>query len=233
MSEELDRRLRGSAPVVRCEAYTATLDGLLNQVTAGGRPRSRWTRPSLGVALAALVFVPSAAVAAGVHFAAATGEYGPEELTESNTSEYIDLCAPDIREYLLSKTPTGLPLPAGVSWSALADRTVTNVQGDDCAPAGLGTMTQERGIALFLLSPAACAWATAFVEADSTGSAERSAEAAAGLVRIEDALLATGHDPAARDRRDRAAREDAAAIRQQHALCQPAGTVHDAEDEPA
>ena len=218
MSEELDRRLRRSAPTVQCEAYTTTLSAMLDDVTARRR-RPAWTRPGLGAALAALVFVPSGAVAAGLHFAAETGEYGPSETTETDTSQYIDLCAPDIRDYLLATAPVDLPLPADASWATLADRVLETFQ-QDCPPSGPGSTTQESGIAGLLLHPASCTWAAAFVEADRARSGDGRAEAAAGLTRIHDALVATGKDSAAQANRDRAAAADASWIAQLHEQCQ-------------
>lgn len=231
MSDELERRLRDSAPAVRCEAYTTTLGPLLDEVTSGGRRPRRWTRQGVGVALAALVFVPSGAVAAGVHFAAETGEYGQRETTETDTSQYIDLCAPDIREYLLARTPE-LPLPAGVSWRVLADEALAGLQVS-CPPRDYGLTTQERGIANLLLRPAACEWAAAFVRADRAGSEVGRSEAARGLHRVEEAILASGKDSSARQRRDEAAREDAAAISRQHDLCTGSPVADAPADQPA
>jgi hypothetical protein len=172
MSENLDVRLRDSAPAVQCAEYNGTVGAMLDDVMARGGLRRlplRW--PGLAAALAAAVFIPSAAVAAVVHFAAETGEYGPAELTESDTSQYIDLCAADVREYMAASTPTGVPLPAGTSWAAIADRFLASVQ-QDCGPGGVGITTQETAVAGFFLSGASCAWAGEFVEADRMGSAD-------------------------------------------------------------
>lgn len=232
MSEELDVRLRESAPAVHCAEYAATVSAMLDDVTSGGGLRRlplRW--PGLAAALAAAVFVPSAAVAAVAHFKAETGEYGTAELTESDTSQYIDLCAADIREYMASNTPTGVPLPAGASWAAIADRFLASVQ-QDCGPGRLGITTQERGFAGFFLSGARCAWAAEFVEADRQGSADGMKEAAAALARVLDASAATGKDSAAAANRDRAARGDAASIRLWHEQCQPAPVSGAADGQP-
>jgi hypothetical protein len=232
MSEELDVRLRESAPAVHCVEYTATVSAMLDDVTSGGRLRRlplSW--PGLAAAVAAAVLVPSAAVAAVARFTAETGEYGPAVTTETDTSQYIDLCAPDIREYLAANTPTGVALPAGASWAAIADRFLASVQ-QDCRPGGLGVTTQETGIAGFLLSGASCLWAAEFVEADRQGSADGMKDAADALARVLDASAATRKDSAAAANRDRATRGDAAWITQRHEQCQPAPVSGAADSQP-
>jgi hypothetical protein len=107
--------------------------------------------------VAAAVVIPTAAAAAAVvHFRAETGQYGKPGYTENDTSEYIDMCASDIRRYVATLEPTGRPLPPGVTWDQVAARYVDDE--DQCPPFGPGVEEQVTGIRTGLIYSSTCYW---------------------------------------------------------------------------
>ena len=232
MSEPIEDRLRRSAPTVQCDHCEPVVHAMLDEVTAtGGRP-SWLSRHKLAAAAAvAAVFLPGAAFAAAVQFAAQTGEYGAPGMTETDTSQFIDMCAADIDSYMASVAPMDLPLPAGTSWDEFAAIALRSTQ-QDCTPAGFGISWQETTMAVEYISRAECAWAAAFVDAAAAGSTEDMRRAAKGLTRVEEALVKLGVDSSAEQKRDLAASADAAWIAERHARCQPETSPEATETAP-
>jgi hypothetical protein len=105
-----------------------------------------------------------AAAAAGV-WTTRTGEFGPGNTTETDTSEYLDTAAPDFPDLLRSKYPD-LALPEGVDMEQLVQQQVNGLRSDG------GTYVQETGLGATAVSFAMCHWQDVWLRADEAGDEE-------------------------------------------------------------
>jgi hypothetical protein len=157
--DDLEERLRGSAPRVGIEGCDAAAREVAAEVAARYRPRRKLRkRRTLVAAVAGIVLIPTAAAAAVVvHFTAETGRFGLPGFTENDTSQYINMCAPDINRYVASLEPTARLLPPGSTWSGIGARYVASFHSG-CPPHGPGEITQVTGIETSLLAFSSCPW---------------------------------------------------------------------------
>lgn len=152
--EGLEERLRAADPLTRSPGELAEWSLALAREVAATTPDRRWWRRPHGrgavvaAAVAALIVVPAGAYAGSMIFDAQTGTYGAPGGTEEDTSEWIDMCATDVDEYMDSlPTPSEAP-PPGWTWSAIAERMGTDLikaYASDCAK-GVGTVEQETSL---------------------------------------------------------------------------------------
>ncbi|MGD0198229.1 MAG: hypothetical protein ABSC56_10045 [Solirubrobacteraceae bacterium] len=153
--DDLEELLRASAPIVDVEACGPQARQVAIAVAGRRRFSPRWLRRRVLATAAGLVLVPAVAAAAVLHFSAETGRYGLPGFTENDTSQYINMCAGDISQYVATLYPTDQALPPGTSWSQIASHYISTF---GCTPAGPGEQTQVTGIKSSLLEESTCPW---------------------------------------------------------------------------
>lgn len=152
---DLDELLRASAPPVHVGDSADAARDVATAVARRYRPRWLRKRRALVAAVAGVVLIPAAAAAA-IH-GAQTGRFGLPGMTENDTSQYIDMCAPDIRSYVGTLEPRTQPLPPGTTWDRLAAQFISSFSSE-CPPKGPGSETQVTGIRNGLLEFSTCPW---------------------------------------------------------------------------
>jgi len=166
---ELENILRASAPQVDVEACGGAARDLASEVAENCRrgPR-RISRRALVVTVGVLL-IPATAAAGVLTYTAETGQYGKPGFTENDTSQYINMCASDIAQYVATLEPTSSPLPPGVTWNEIGDQFVTS-SGSDCPPQGPGQIDQVTGIKTDLLAMSSCPWESWALSAPSSAA---------------------------------------------------------------
>ena len=121
------------------------------------RPRRRTRRRGLAIGLAALV-VAAPGTAAAYQWTTHTGMFGdPVANTEdADSSEILDLCAPDFPATAARLAPEQLPLPVGDT-RAEATRVVVRTWTKDCRR-GDGALMQATGVSHAFEGYAWCSW---------------------------------------------------------------------------
>ena len=215
---DVEQRLTAAAPAVRAERFGGLSVAVADEVLrTGHRPRRRWSRGWIAAAVAAAIVVPGTAVATGVHFAAETGRFGRPGMTENDTSQYIDMCAPDITEYVTTLVPGGVALPPGVTWAEVVDHLVTSGT-QDCPPHGPGDTQDVTGIRSRLLIALQCPWEADMIHAAATGDTAEVRRAGQQIADDQDEVAAIGGfgDDGWKTYRDAADAGDVAAIAQSY-----------------
>jgi hypothetical protein len=151
-----DRPQPGLAELAVLVAEEAVQHARFTEVRARRRRRTRVVMSGTALVLAGSV---GAAAAAGV-WSARTGEHGPRDTTESNTSEIIDTAAPDFPQILRDAYPD-LPLPDGVEMETLVQQQVAALRSEG------GTTVQERGLGATAVFFAMCHWQDVWLRAAS------------------------------------------------------------------
>jgi hypothetical protein len=189
----IDDRLRAAGRKVETTGFAELSAELAGSIAISERRPFLRRRSKRLVALGAagMILVPGAAVAATMHFTAQTGQYGRPGMTENDTSEFINMCAPDIRAFVATLAPTTRPLPAGTTWPHLIDEVAAPATGD-CPPTGPGEIQQVTGLRVRLLMATTCPWDIDFLHADSAGDATESRYAGQQLAGTYDAINALG-----------------------------------------
>ena len=178
------------------------------------RPRRRTPRRAVAIGLAALVVaVPTSAAA--YQWTTHTGLFGNPAYTEDvDSSEVLDLCAPDFPATARTLAPERLPLPAGATTEETA-RTVVHSLTRDCRH-GRGVLTQATGVSHTFEAYAWCSWVNTWL-ADPAQRAE-AADALHYYANSDLARLTAGDDNVLRwnNRIADAARDgDAATVRRE------------------
>jgi hypothetical protein len=156
--DDLEEMVRAAAPPVIVEGAGVAAREVASAVAKQYRPRPRrLTRRGIAIAAVGAVLIPATAAAAVLHFTAETGQYGKPGFTENDTSQYINMCAPDIAQYIATLEPKTRPLPPGVTWNELAARYIASFRSG-CPPRGPGETTQVTGIKTSLLTFSTCPW---------------------------------------------------------------------------
>ncbi|HEX3900389.1 MAG TPA: hypothetical protein VHW74_14575 [Mycobacteriales bacterium] len=187
-----EERLQAAGRKVDASGFAERSTELAGQIANTQRRSFLGSRKRMiAVGAAGMILVPGVAVAATLHFTAETGHYGPPGLTESDTSEFINMCAPDIRAFVATLAPTSRPLPAGTTWPELIDQVATPAPGD-CPPSGPGEIQQVTGLRVRLLMATTCPWDATFLHADDTGDAAGRTYAGKQLASTYDAINAIG-----------------------------------------
>ena len=120
------------------------------------RPRRRTRRRAVAVGLAALV-VAVPGTAAAYQWTTHTGMFGNPAYTEDvDSSEILDLCAPDFPATAARLMPERLPLPAGAT-RAEATGVVVSTWTKDCRQ-GNGALMQATGVSHAFEDYAWCSW---------------------------------------------------------------------------
>jgi hypothetical protein len=166
----LDDETAGLAVQVAAEAV---LRGRAAESRVRRRRRTRVVLTGAALVLAGSV---GASAAAGV-WTTRTGEFGPGDTTETDTSEYLDAAAPDFPDLLRSKYPD-LPLPAGVRMEQLVQQQVTALRSNG------GTYVQETGLASTAILFAMCHWQDVWLRADAHRDAETARTALVHLQQL-------------------------------------------------
>ena len=121
--------MAAARPVVDADAVRPASAALAREVAR--RPRRRTPRRTVAIGLAALVVaVPT--TAAAYQWTTHTGMFGHPAYTEDvDSTEVLDLCAPDFPATARALAPARLPLPAGATRDDAA-RTVVHAWTRDC-----------------------------------------------------------------------------------------------------
>ncbi len=154
---DIENILRASAPSVEVEGCGAVARDLASEVTKSYRRRPRRFSRRAVVVTVGVLLIPAAAAASVLTYSAETGQYGKPGFTENDTSQYINMCASDIGQYVATLEPTSAPLPPGVIWGQLGDQFVSNSTAE-CPPKGPGQIDQVTGIKTDLLAMSSCSW---------------------------------------------------------------------------
>ena len=156
--DDFEEMLRASAPPVSVEGAGTAARQVAAAVAKRYRPRPRrLARRTVVFVAVGAVLIPVAAAAAVLGFTAETGHYGKPGFTENDTSQYINMCASDIGQYVATLEPTTSPLPPGITWDALAAKFIA-IFRPDCPPQGPGSLTQVSTIKVDLLASSTCPW---------------------------------------------------------------------------
>lgn len=185
--EDLDQRLSRLSRTAEVDASTlARLAISARQQAVSSRRRS-----AAGLALSALLVIGGLLIAtpasAGVrHFLAQLGlpiGGGSEVIPDS---EWIDLSAADLREYIASIFPDDLPIAPNQTREGLIDGAFEMHEATN-------TITQEVGIRRSLEVLSYCGWALELRDAATAGDGDRYDRAASTLLDAADwpALVAT------------------------------------------
>jgi hypothetical protein len=178
---DIENILRASAPSVQLEGCGAVARELASEVTVSCRRRPRrFSRRAMIVSVGVLL-IPAAAAASVLTYSAETGQYGKPGFTENDTSQYINMCASDIGQYVATLESTSAPLPPGVTWNQLGTQFVSN-SSSECPPNGPGQIDQVTGIKTTLLAMSGCSWEDWALSAPSSA-------ASADLKRADEVLM--------------------------------------------
>ena len=180
---DLENVLRASAPSVDVEACGAAARDVASEVAKNHPRRPRRLSRRAVIVTVGVLLIPATAAAGVLTFNAETGQYGKPGFTENDTSQYINMCASDISQYVTTLEPTSSPLPPGVTWNELGAQFVSN-SNSECPPQGPGQIDQVTGIKTTLLAMSGCSWEGWALSAPSSA-------ATADLQRADDVLADT------------------------------------------
>jgi hypothetical protein len=182
-------RLRGADPANRLTADDDTLSKLLAD-SKRLRPARR-RRLVIGVGLIGVLAVGVAAPAAADvvrAFLAQTGTFGNAAYSEEDSSEWIDLLAPDARDYIASIYPEDLPVPPGTDLSTfrllVADKIIAAAHATSEQEGGVAIQQQRTGLMRSFESTAYQEWIRTWLIADQEGD---TAGRDAATVALQDA----------------------------------------------
>lgn len=180
---DLENILRASAPPVDVEACGVAARDVASEVAKNCRRRPRRFSRRAVVVTVGVLLIPATAAAGVLTFTAETGQYGKPGFTENDTSQYINMCASDIGQYVATLEPTSSPLPPGVTWNEIGGQYVSNFSSS-CPPQGPGEEAQVTGIKIDLLAMSNCPWEKWALSAPSS-------TATADLERADEVLADT------------------------------------------
>jgi hypothetical protein len=177
--------LRDADPATSLTTDAATLESLIG---AARRNRPNRRRFFIGAGIAGVLAIGIAAPAAADvvrAFLAQTGEFGLPGFTENDESEYIDLLAPDAREYIMTVYPDYLPTPVAVDEHefqlAVADKIVAAAVATSQQEGGVGVEQQRTGLVRTFEQFSYNEWIRAWLVADAAGDSAARDEATAVL----------------------------------------------------
>lgn len=166
---DVENILRASTPLIDVDGCGEPARDLASEVVKNYRrhPR-RFSRRAMLVTVGVLL-IPAAAAASVLTYSAETGQYGKPGFTENDTSQYINMCASDIGQYVATLESTTSPLPPGVTWAQLGTQFVSN-SSSECPPHGPGQIDQVTGIKTTLLAMSGCSWESWALSAPSSAA---------------------------------------------------------------
>jgi hypothetical protein len=184
----IERRLAASDPlrpeVMRDPQVLAALDRLDDAIASTPRPvrRASWSRRRrLALLATGLMLAVGGSAGAAGWLPAHTGIFGDPGLTESDTSEFLRLGSPELRDIALREA-RAFPLPSGGSYEpAIAQLT-----------SGSGLM-QATGVRRLMATASACQWEAEWLAATRAHDSARATRAVRVLARVPrwDVLRAT------------------------------------------
>lgn len=180
---DLLARGRTEVDTDRLRAETNALASAVRRSAPRRRPRRR-----IAIGLAA-VLVAAPTTAAAYEYGARTGLFGDPAYTEEpDSSEWLDMCAPDYARIVADHRPApGMRLPAGLDWSMAVEH-AQGMTATACSN-GSGGRRQEIGIDRELNYWAQCAWLREGVAAIDAGDDSRRAAAALALRHYGDSKV--------------------------------------------
>lgn len=178
------QRVRGADPAGSVRVDDATFARVLDKSKrSNGRARRRVI---IGVGIAGVLAVGAAGPAAADivrAFLAQTGTFGNAATTEEDSSEWIDLLAPDARGYVASVYPDYLPIPPGVDSSgfrlAVADQIIAAAQATSDQEGGIAIQQQRTGLVRSFEQAVYQEWIRTWLVADKAGDTSSRGAAAA------------------------------------------------------
>lgn len=184
MPEEYDDRpedlvhslLVAGRPEVDTTALAQPSARLARQISATPPARGRRRRRGVAISVAALVAMVPTSAAAYV-WSTHTGVFGqPDRYTEDvDTSEVLDLCAPDFPSTAWSLMPKDLRLPHGATLRQAFDAVERSMTRDCRDGDGIGAVTQATGVPAQAEGYAWCSWVNTYLaepaERDDAASA--------------------------------------------------------------
>lgn len=170
--DDLLARLKAADPAARLQVDGAHLERLMQR-----RPRRRaWV---IGGIIGALVIGAAAPATAGAvrDFLAQTGQYGAGTGEDPDTTEWIDLTAPDAGEYMITLYPDYLPVPSGVDErqfrQEVVDQVIASARQSSANEGGVAVMQQSTGLVRTFESATYATWIGVWLAADDdAGRAE-------------------------------------------------------------
>lgn len=184
----IDRRVAASDPVwpefARDPAVLVALDRLGDAIASAPRSARRvsWSRRRrLAVLVTALMLAIGGSAGAAGWLGAHTGIFGDPGLTESDTSEFLRLGSPELRDIALRHGRV-FPLPPGGSYEPAISQLTS----------GSGLM-QATGVRRLIATASACQWEVEWLTATRAADSARAARAVRVLARVPgwDVLRAT------------------------------------------
>lgn len=177
MPDDQDRalqRLLNADPAARLHVDDGTLTRLLH---ASKQPRGRARRSwAIGVGIAGILAIGAATPAAADivrAFLAQTGTIGDSATTEEDSTEWIDLLAPDAREYIASVYPDYLPPPPGIDAAefrlVVADHIIAAAHATSEQEGGVAIQQQRTGLVRSFEQAAYQEWIRTWLVADDAG----------------------------------------------------------------
>lgn len=192
IDDPLDARLRSADPARRLTVDDTGFDDLLRQTTARRRPRRRSV--VIGAAVIAVVAMGAGATPAAADvvktFLAQTGWFGDSpnpggQATGAWGEEYIDLLAPDTRDYIVSRSPAYIPLPTGTSRAKfdqdVADQIIAAARRTSKQNDGVGVTEHAILVQRSFEQYAYNQWIRLWLEADDRGDEAARTRAAHAL----------------------------------------------------
>jgi len=178
--DDLLVRLKAADPAARLDVHEAHLTRLMAR-----RPRRRlWIIGGIIGALAVGAAAP--ATAGAVHdFLAQTGQYGSGSGEVADTTEWIDVTAPDAAEYMTTLYPDYLPIPSSVDEQRFRERVVdvliTTAKASSADEGGAAVMQQSTGLVRTFEAATYAEWIRTWLEADAAGDSAARAEATSAM----------------------------------------------------
>lgn len=181
------KRMRDADPAATLQANDTTLTRLLSD-TKRLRPsrQRRYFIIGAGVAGVLAIAVTAPAAANAVHaFFARTGMFGNASNTEEDATEWIDLLAPDSRDYIASIYPEYLPIPPGSNalefQVQVADQIIAAAHATSVLEGGAGIQQQRTGLVRSFEQTVYGEWIRTWLTADAAGDTETRETATATL----------------------------------------------------
>jgi len=173
--DALHKRMSLADPAVYLHVDDDTLTRLLDE---SKRPHvSVRRRLFIGVSIVGVFAIGAVAAPAAADvlraFFAQTGTFGNAEMSEEDSSEWIDLLAPDAREYIASVYPDYLPVPSGIDAQqfrlTVADSIIATARTTSEQEGGGGVLQQRTGLVRSFEQTAYGEWIRTWLVADKAG----------------------------------------------------------------
>jgi hypothetical protein len=167
--EALDARLTSIDRASSLHGTDDGLDALLHDVSSSARRRPRRLKLVSAFAVGALIVVGAGALPAAAAIQSFLAQFVEDPPPGGGTetipdSDWIDVEAADIDDFVASQYPDSLPLPDGVDQEAVISTVSFSITR-------LGGIRQEIGVDLAYEAYIYCRWVDVWLESDARGDA--------------------------------------------------------------